>query len=237
MNALTTNNLREREGAIAVAVFLMLVAPSTLVFAQSPSIVGVVSDGRGSGVSGATVTTMPQSGGPIRQTTSGPDGSYGFDGLPDDTYRVDFELPGFELVRRNHVRVRRGTAAQADASLTPRAICECVTLEPPSPWAQRRGQVVNKNGNPLPHARVEIVGREVMITDGEGRFLMRGPANEAWPLAATDSGFRPVTQQISGDDAASIVVILEYVGPTGVPGVQRFGGCECPGYLRRYEEH
>jgi hypothetical protein len=215
-------------------VSLMLIAPSGVAFAQSASITGVVSDGRGSAIPGATVTTIPQSGGLIRHTTSGRDGSYRFDGLPDDTYRVDFDLVGFDLFRRNHVRASRDTEAKADAALSVRAICECITLEPASPWAQRRGQVIDKNGHPLPHARVEVVGRQVMSTDGEGRFLVRVPVNEAWALTATDTGFRPVTQQVSGADAASVVLSLEYVGTTGVPDVQRFGGCECPGYLLPY---
>jgi hypothetical protein len=217
-------------------VSLILLAPGGVALAQSASITGVVSDGRGSGISGVTVTTIPQSGGLIRHTTSGSDGSYRFDGLPDDTYRIDFELRGFELVRRNHVRVRRDAEAKADAALTPRALCECIAIEPPSPWAQRRGQVIDKNGHPLPHARVELVGRQVMSTDGEGRFLVRVPVNEAWPLTATDTGFRPVTQQISGDDAASVVLSLDYLGTTGVPDAQRFGGCECDGYLLPYRE-
>ena len=199
-------------------------------FAQSASITGVVSDGRDR-IPGVTVITIPQSGGSVRQTTSGSDGSYRFDGLPDGTYRVDFVLLGFEVVRRNHVPVRRDSEAKADATLRPRAICECITVEPPSPWAQRAGQVIDKAGHPLPHARVELVGRQSMYTDSEGRFLIRVPVNEAWPLRATDTGFRAVTQQVSGADAASVVLSLEYVGATGVPEVEHFGGCECDGYL------
>lgn len=214
---------------------LMLIAPSGVGVAQSASIAGVVRDAIGQLIPGVTVTTIPQSGGLIRLTTTGSNGSYRFDGLPDDTYRVDFELRAFEVVRRNHVRVRHDTEAKADAALQVRAICECVTLEPPSPWAQRRGQVIDKNGHPLPHARIELVGRQVMLsTDGEGRFLIRVPVNEAWSLTATDTGFGSVTQQVSGADAASVVLSLEYVGTTGVPDVQRFGGCECPGYLLPY---
>ena len=185
-------------------------------------------------IPGVTVTTIPQSGGLARHTTSGTDGSYRFEGLPDDTYRVDFDLRGFELVRRNHVRVRRDTEANIDAALPVRAICECITVEPPSPWAQRPGQVIDKTGHPLPHARVAVVGSQAMSTDGEGRFLIRVPVNEAWSLTATDTGFRSVTQQVSGADAASVVLSLEYVGTTGVPDVQRFSGCECDGYLLQY---
>jgi len=219
---------------LTFVVSLMLVAPSGVVFAQSASIAGVVRDPSGQLIPGATVTTIPESGGLIRHTTSGRDGSYRFDALPDGTYRVDFALLGFELVRRNLVRVSHDTAAKADATLSVRGICECITVEPPSPWAQRRGQVIDKAGHPLPHARVELVDRQVMSTDGEGRFLLRVPVNDAWSLTATDTGFKSITQQVSGADAASVVLILEYVGTTGVPDVQRFGGCQCDGYLLPY---
>ena len=185
----------------------------------------------GGAIPGVTVTTIPQSGGLARNAMSGSDGSYRFDGLPDGTYRVDFEFRNFDLVRRNHVRVHRDTQAMVDATLRLRAICECIAVEPPSPWAQRAGQVIDKTGHPLPHARIELVGRQVMSTDGEGRFLIRLPVNELWPLTATDTGYRAVTQQVSGADAASVVLSLEYVGTTGVPDYERFGACECPGYL------
>ena len=166
---------------------------------------------------------------PGKHATSGSDGSYRFDGLPDGTYRVDFDLRRFELVRRNHVRVSRDAEARIDAALQVRAICECVAIEPPSPWTQRPGQVVDKTGRPLPHARIQLVGREEAYTDNEGRFFIRVPVYEKWPLTASDTGFRSVTQQVSGDDSATVVLSLEYVGTTGVPDVQRFGGCECPG--------
>jgi Carboxypeptidase regulatory-like domain len=214
---------------------VILIAPSAVVFAQSARIAGVVRDGIGGVIPGVSVTTIPQSGGLLRHTTSGSDGSYRFDGLPDGTYRVDFDLRGFELVRRNHVRVSRDAEANIDVVLHPRMICECMTLEPPSPWAQRPGQVVDKSGRPLPHARIQLVGREEAYTDNEGRFFIRVPVFEQWPLTASDTGFRSVTEQVSGADSATVVLSLEYEDTTGVPDVQRFGRCECPvGYLLPY---
>ena len=202
--------------------------------AQSAAIIGVVSHARQM-VPGVTVTAVAQSGGPARHSMSGSDGTYRFEGLPEGTYRVDFEVRGFELIRRNHVRVRRDAEARVDVALTVRAICECIAVEPPSPWAQRVGQVIDRTGYPLPHARIELVGRQAMSTDAEGRFLIRLPVNEPWPLRASDTGFRAVTQQFSGEDAAVVVLSLEYVGPAGVPDEERFGGCECQGYLLPYE--
>lgn len=213
---------------------LMLIAPCGAVFAQSGTFAGVVRDRNGGVLPGVTVATIPQSGGLITHTTSGSDGSYRFDGLSDGVYRVDFDLRGFERIRRNHVRVGRDTAS-IDAVLLLLPLCECPTIEPRSPWAQRLGQVVDNTGRPLPHARILVAGRDEASTDIEGRFLIRLPVNETESLTATDTGFRSVTQQVSGADAATVVLSLEYEGTTGVPDVQRFGGCECPGgYLFPY---
>ena len=220
---------------VPLVLLLILIAPSGVVVAQSASIAGVVRDGNGGVIPGVDVTTIPQSGGLVRHTTSGSDGSYRLDGLPDGTYRVDFDLRGFELVRRNHVRVGRDAEASIDVALPVRAICECVTVEPPSPWTQRPGQVVDKAGRPLPHAHIQLVGREEAYTDNEGRFFIRVPVYEKWSLTASDTGFRPVTEQVSGEDAATVVLSLDYQGTTGAPDVERFGGCECPGgYLLPY---
>ena len=95
---------------------------------------------------------------------------------------------------------------------------------------------IDKKGYPLPHARIELVGREVAYADAEGRFLIRLSVNETWPLKAADTGFREVTQQVSGADAASVVISLEYLGTTGVADQERFGGCDCHGYLFPYGE-
>jgi hypothetical protein len=218
-----------------LTVSLALIALNGVVFAQPASISGVVSDERDRGMSGVVVTTIPQPGGLARYTTSGSDGAYRFDGLPEGTYRVAFERRGFDVIRRNHVHVRRDAETRVNAALPVRAICRCAAVEPPSPWAQRAGQVIDESGHPLPHARIDLVGRQVMSTDREGRFLIRLSVDELWPLTATVTGFRPVTQQISGSDAASVVLALEYAGTTGVPELERFGGCECPGYLLPFD--
>ena len=167
-------------------------------------------------------------------TKTGSDGTYRFDGLPDNTYRVDFDLRDFAVVRRNHVRVSRDKEAKVDATLPLRPLCECIVMEPPSPWAQRVGQVIDKAGHPLPHARVDLVGRQTIHTDSEGRFLIRVPVHDSWPVTATDTGFRGKIDHVSGSDAASVVVIVEFVGVVDVPDVEHFAGCECEGYLGRY---
>lgn len=213
----------------------LLIAAGMVLFSQSASLSGVVSDTAGQRLPGVTVTAIPESGGAARHATSDSNGTYRFDNLPDGTYRVDFELRGFEVIRRNHVRVRRDTPANVEAELPVRPLCECISPEVPSPWAQRAGQVVDTAGRPLPHARIELAGREAMTTDAEGRFLIRLPIDGLWTLTATDTGFRAVTQQYSGADAASVVLTLEHAGTAGVADQERFGGCECHRYLLPFE--
>ena len=206
--------------------------PPTPAAAQSASIVGHVVDAADQPLSGVSVASTPGSGGQVWVTTTDSDGSYRFEVLPEGTYRVDFELPGFELVRRNHVRVGHGISAEADARLAVGVICECVTIVPATPLRQRAGRVVDEAGRPLPHARLEVVSplrRDVAYADIEGRFRISAPIHETWPLTASDSGFRSVTRQVSGAVAEPIVLRLAYAGTTGLPESERLSrGCRCP---------
>jgi hypothetical protein len=204
--------------------------------AQPPSIVGHVVDAMGQALPGVSVTTIPQAGGSAKSTTTGRDGTYRFERLPNGTYRVDFDLPGFDLLRRNHVRVRSPETAEADGTLPVSALCECIDTTPAIPVRERDGQVMDESGRPLPHARLEIVGstrREVAYADGEGRFRARLPADGTWPLSASDTGFAKVTERVSGTGAGPAVLTLPRDGkapPT--PDTERFSrACRCSGDL------
>ena len=75
---------------VPLVLALVLIVPCEVSFAQFSAVTGVVRDPNGGVIPGVTVTTIPQSGGVVRHTTSGRDGSYRFDGLSDGVYRVDF---------------------------------------------------------------------------------------------------------------------------------------------------
>lgn len=162
-----------------------------------------------------------------------------FEMLPDETYRVDFETLGFDLTRRNHVRVGDHTSTNVEAALYVSAVCECVTIVPLPPLAVRAGEVVDDRSRPLPHARVEVVSpmrREVAHADADGRFVLRAPVAAGWPLTASDSGFRAMTQEVSASRAEPIVFRLTYAGTTGLPLYERFSrACRCPGDLFTHE--
>jgi hypothetical protein len=207
---------------------------SDMVVAQSPSIAGRVLDTRGQSIPGVSITLTEATAGIVRYGTSASDGGYRFDTVPDGTYRVDFDLPGFDLFRWSDVRVSGGATANADATMSVSALCECVSI-PRGRLVERAGQVVSESGRPLPYARLEIVsptGREVVRADREGRFRVRVPAGGTWPITAADSGFDGVTQQVSGTVSGPVMFTLSHAGMTGLPYSERITrACRCPGDL------
>lgn len=208
---------------------------------QSPSIFGRVVDAAGQRIEGVSVMATAESGGNPTLETTGSDGTYQFKGLRDDTYRIDFEIQWYDVLRRNHVRVRANSIAVADATLALRAIdCECVNVVPPLPIRERAGQVADKADRPLAHARLQIVTptyREVAFADTEGRFRVRVPVNKSWSLTASDSGFGAVTQQVSGDADDPVILKLPRTSTTNLPDIEHLnGGCRCPGGLFTHDD-
>ena len=230
-----------------------LIATAALITALSHTttaqqdVVGRVVDTIGKPLPGVTVTMMPAAGGEQTRTTTAGDGTYRFDKMSDGMYRVDFELVGFDVTRRNFVRVRNASSTFADATLRLSSMCECVSVTGLPRVAQRSGLVVDEKGRPLPRARLELAvpipaepgvapastWREVRYADTEGRFSVLAPITGTWPLTASDSGFRPATQQISASAAEPITFRLFFTG-TGpeLPDYERFSrGCRCSGDL------
>jgi hypothetical protein len=206
---------------------------------SAPSVVGSVVDAAGFPLPGVVATALPQRGGDTRAALTRADGTYQFEDLPDSTYRIDFELPGFDMMRRNLITVRRGEAARVDATLPVGAICECTDS-----WARlglskprlvaHLGQVVNESGRPLPHARLEIigpVGREAVYATREGRFQVRLSPGQAWQLTARDSGFGSVTVNVSGDQPSPLVIELPVGDQGNLPTAERLTRPCCPGEL------
>ena len=190
---------------VTAGVGTALFAASTIAVAQSSSIAGHVFVGT-QGVPGVVATAIPQTGGDARTVVSGTNGTYAFEDLPDGIYRIDFDLPGFDVTRRNLVPVRAGETTQVDVTLQVTPICECIDH-----WGRlgrtrprltpQMGQVVDASGRPLPHAQLEIigpVGPETVYASREGRFQVRLSSAHTWPLTARDSGFGAVTMNVSG---------------------------------------
>ena len=200
---------------------------------------GRVRDTIGQVLPGVTITVMPNRGGRARQTITDRDGVYRLEGLPDDTYRIDFLLAGFDLVRENHVRAGADPQVDVDATLAVSAVCECVNSGLSTTAEPIAGQVVDNQNRPLPHARLDVVSparRETAYTDSDGRFYVRLPLDGAWPITASDTGFASVTEQISKASSGPLVLKLRFEDSGSLPRRERFRlGCLCPEYFGRRE--
>jgi hypothetical protein len=208
---------------------------SAILVAATGIIEGAIKDRVGAPLPGVSVATLPERGGRVIRTTTGLDGTYQLNGLVEDTYRVDFALLGFEGARQNHVRVRPERRARVDAVLSIRPLCECISTGLPTTQQTVPGQVVDDAGRPLPHARLKIVSptrQEFDHADNEGRFVVRLPADGFWQMIASDSGFAPISQQISKATIEPLVLRLRFVGTQGLPDTEMFNHrCRCPEYF------
>jgi Carboxypeptidase regulatory-like domain len=210
---------------------------STVAVAQSIGIAGHVVDNAGTGLPGVVAMAIPQRGGDTQTVVTGTNGTYTFEDLPEGIYRVDFDLPGFDMTRRNLVAVRAGETTRVDVTLQVTAICECIGKShrlDQSRLTVHMGQVVDPSGRPLPHAQLEIVGPggpETVYASREGRFQIRLSSAHKWPMTARDSGFGDVTMKVSGRTRTPLLFRLPNADTRKLPVVERLRRPCCPSDL------
>jgi hypothetical protein len=102
--------------------------------ANPAGITGVVTDNTGAVLPGVTVTaTSPALQVPSVTSLSDDRGGYRLSPLPIGVYTVLFELPGFQNVRREGVRLTVGFTARVDSEMNVGAVSETVTVSGASP--------------------------------------------------------------------------------------------------------
>jgi hypothetical protein len=112
------------------------------------SINGTVTDASGGALPGVTVTAASPAlqVGQLAAVTDG-EGKYQIVDLPRGTYRVRFELQGFQPLIREGLELTAGFAARVDASLMIGALSEAITVTGASPVVDvtttRGGQTIN----------------------------------------------------------------------------------------------
>jgi hypothetical protein len=118
---------------LCLCVTLLAMAAPTLAQEFRGRINGTVSDNTGAVLPGVTVTaTSPALIQPQVQVT-GADGSYRFLALPPGVYEIDFELTGFQNVKRQDVRVVINQTLTVDQQLNVATLQETVTVTGDSP--------------------------------------------------------------------------------------------------------
>jgi len=99
-------------------------------------IAGRVLDPSGAVIGGAQVRALDNSGREISRTTSDGQGEYGFSGLPDGTYQLEFERSGFRKLVMNNTQVRNGLGGQQDATLQIGDISQTITVTEAAPLVE-----------------------------------------------------------------------------------------------------
>ncbi len=89
---------------------------------------GRVLDPAGASISGTQVRVLDSGGREITRTTSDDQGQYGFSGLPDGAYQLEFEKAGFRKLAMNNAQVRNGFGGQQDARLQVGQISQTVMV-------------------------------------------------------------------------------------------------------------
>lgn len=130
-----TINIAAAVGA-AVAVVAMLLPSPAAAQAVSGTILGVVRDGQGAAVPGASVTLTNVGTGLTRTVTSDGIGEYTAPQLPTGSYSVTAELSGFKTVTVSNIHLGVDQKLRIDLRMEVGAVTEAITIEAEAPLVQ-----------------------------------------------------------------------------------------------------
>jgi hypothetical protein len=119
---------------VAALVLFMVPARVSAQFVSTASIEGTVTDESGGAMPGAAVTlTSPALQVSDMTAVTNAEGRYRFAQLPAGTYRLRYELSGFQPVIREGLTIGAGFAAKADVVLKIGSVQESITVSGASP--------------------------------------------------------------------------------------------------------
>jgi hypothetical protein len=125
--------MRLRAAALVVFAVAMLAAASASAQITQGRLTGLVTDSQGAVLPGVTVTASSPALIGVQTTVTQADGRYLFPALPSGTYRLQFELSGFQKLTRENVQVTLGQMITLDAQLPVASLTESVTVTGASP--------------------------------------------------------------------------------------------------------
>ena len=156
-------------GALCAAGFLSLASLAAGQATQA-AIIGTVVDSSGAVLPGVTVTaTGPALQVPQVESVTNEKGQYRLSPLPQGTYNVSFDLPGFQPVRREGVRLAVGFTATIDQAMSVGTLAETVTVSGQTPLVDVT--------NPSTSVDLSSEGLEILPTtrDGLKAFMAQVP--------------------------------------------------------------
>jgi hypothetical protein len=124
---------------------VLLLAMPAVAQEQSGSIFGVVKDGSGAVLPGATVEARSPSSIGVRSTTTDSQGSYRFPALPPGVYEVTATLQGFVPAKLADVKVSLGVQLPVELTLKLAGVTETVTVTSESPLIDTKASGATAN--------------------------------------------------------------------------------------------
>jgi carboxypeptidase family protein len=125
--------MRSRTIGFVLCALALLMASRVDAQITQGRLTGVVTDTQGAVMPGVTVTATSPALIGSQTTVTQPDGKYLFPALPTGTYRLVFDLSGFQKLTRENVQVVLGQTISLDAQLALASIAESVTVTGDSP--------------------------------------------------------------------------------------------------------
>ena len=159
---------------------------STLV--TGTRLAGRVTDPSGAEVAGASVKVYESGGTLAAEVTTDSSGRYGIDSLPEGTYRVDFESPGFRMSRVNGLAISVARPMEQNIVMQVGSVAEAVEVTASAPTLNTEAASLARTGFPR--------------NAGSGRALGSGAALGGAPASAGNGAGGGVG--VTADDMASL---------------------------------
>lgn len=166
--------------------------------AASGQLRGTITYARKDPAVGAVVIVRPENAAsPLRVATTGPSGTFAFDGMADGVYRAEVRHEGYVSVVKTGVQVRAPFRAVIEILLmrgdTPRE----PTVELPG-TASLSGKIRMSRGTALAEARVRLMRPDgadetrALLSDGSGAFVIPKLKAGRWRLEVQGAGLLPL---------------------------------------------
>ena len=152
--------------SLVVLVPVLLTELSVTAFAQSYTggIRGVVTDGSGAALPGASVTLTDEATSQTRTATTDSVGAYAFRAIQPSTYALRIEAPGFSASDRTHIALATQDFLTLDVSLTLGATAEVVQVSAEAPLVDASTASVSTNLDQQRLEDIPTLGRNPYMT-------------------------------------------------------------------------
>ena len=144
---------------LLVLLLLSWVVPAVEAQQGGSAIRGLVTDEQKGVLPGVSIVVTHQENGTVRETTTGPDGTFLVPGLVPGPYRIQVELTGFSRLVREDIVLRVGATLQLDLSLRVGAVQESLTVTAQAPQVDLTSAQVGGNVSTAEIAELPSVNR------------------------------------------------------------------------------